>query len=206
MIRRTLDATVAAFALVPGVALAQSAPPAAAPAPAPPASAPAASAAPAASSHSSAPAATSPASVAVGLDQLGGHAVTWDANLEGGFGRAFGDLHPRTVSFGRFRAGVLWAHGEWFTSVGAFYDLSNFTPGTFGIQLEQMHLQSGMWIQVGAGVDVQPHPMGMLSVGWSVLGVEAQYRTFGDGGIGPAIFGKLRIPIGIIGYALANRK
>jgi len=143
---------------------------------------------------------------AISLDQIGGQEVTWDANIEGAFGRAFGDLHARTVSFGRVRGGVLWAHGEWFTSLGAFYDLSNFTPGTFGIQLEQMHLQSGMWIQIGAGVDVQPRAMGMLSVGWSVLGVEAQYRAFGDGGIGPAIFGKLRIPIGIIGFALAHRK
>jgi hypothetical protein len=187
MIRRTLGAagTLIALALVPRVALAQSAPAPASPAPAPPAAASAA---------------------AMSIDQIGPQEITWDANLEGGFGRAFGDIHARTVSFGRVRGGVLWAHGEWFTSLGAFYDLSNFTPGTFGIQLEQMHLQSGMWIQIGGGVDVQPRAMGMLAVGWSVLGVEAQYRAFGDGGIGPAIFGKLRIPLGIIGYALRHRK
>ncbi|WP_394823845.1 hypothetical protein [Pendulispora albinea] len=140
------------------------------------------------------------------LDSLGAHAVTWDANLEGGFGRAFGDIHARTVSFGRLRGGILWVHGQWFTSVGAFYDLSNFTPGTFGIQVEQMHLTSGFWIQAGGGIDVEPRAMGMLSVGWSVIGVEAQYRSYGDAGIGPAVFGKLRIPIGVIGFALANRK
>ncbi|WP_394844136.1 hypothetical protein LZC95_44670 [Pendulispora brunnea] len=142
----------------------------------------------------------------VTLDSLGTHVVTWDANIEGGFGRAYGDNHARTVSFGRIGGGVMWVHGQWFTMGRVFYDLSNFTPGTFGVQIEQMHLSSGVWIQAGGGVDVEPRPMGMLAVGWSVLGVEAQYRSFGDGGIGPAIFGKLRIPIGVIGFALANRK
>jgi len=205
MIRRPLAvasraAFVAVFVFVPRIAAAQSMPEPQAnePAKSEPAAAPAEPAA--------APAAPAKKAERVEtFESMGPHAITWDANLEGGFGRAFGDIHPRTVSFARVRAGILWAHGQWFTSAGIFYDLSNFTPGTFGIQVEQMHLSSGFWIQAGAGIDVEPRAMGMLAVGWSVVGVEAQYRSFGDAGIGPAFFGKLRIPLGLIGFALSNR-
>ena len=138
-------------------------------------------------------------------DSIGEHLVTWDANLEGAYGRAFGENYARTMGFVRGRGGVLWIHGPWYSSAGAFYEWSNITPATFGVQIEQMHLSTGAWIQLGAGIDIEPRPMGTLSLGWSLFGVEAQYRTYGDAGEGAAVFGKLRIPIGVIAHALATQ-
>jgi hypothetical protein len=128
------------------------------------------------------------------------HEVTWDLNLEGGWGRAFGDS-SRPVGFGRVRGGVLWVHEPWYSSAGLFYDFSSFTPATFGVQIEQMHLTTGLWVQVGGGVDVQPRPMVMAALGWSLFGAELQYRDFGsvrDVNAGVAIYATVRIPVSII--------
>jgi hypothetical protein len=172
-----------------------------------------AGAVPAASSTAPAPGAAPPATTSgqtIAYGDMKGfyeREVTWDLNLEGGWGRAFGDA-SRPVGFGRVRGGVLWVHEPWYTSVGLFYDLSSFTPATFGIQTEQMQLTSGLWVQAGAGVDVQPRPMVMAGLGWSIFGVEIQYRDFGsvrDVNTGAAVYGTLRVPVSIIARVFRTR-
>lgn len=140
-----------------------------------------------------------------------GSTLTWDLNAEGAVG-----WHPETgqiVGFGRLRGGLAWIFNSGglapvrFWSLSAFYDLSNLSPATVGIQAESLSLGSGSWVQLGGLFDLQARAGGvMLAGGFSIFGVEVQRRFYEDTGHGPiwALYGKLRIPISIIAFALAK--
>lgn len=134
--------------------------------------------------------------------------ITWDANIDGALGYSFeGDGH--LSGFGRVRGGLLFVNEEdiqapAFRALGLTYEFSDFTPATFGLQFEFMSLNSGAWLQAGAMVDIQPRPGFMLAAGLSLVGVEGQVRWSEGDGAFIAIFGKLRIPLGIIGVALRD--
>ena len=135
-------------------------------------------------------------------DDVGERALTWDLNIEGAYGRAFGDLQ-KPAGFGRIRGGVLRIREPFFYALGATYEISPFTPATFGIQGEAMHLSTGVWLQAGAMIDIQPKPGVMASFGWSLFGAEIQYRSYDKYNLNGtvAVYAKLRIPISIISWA-----
>lgn len=140
-----------------------------------------------------------------------GATLTWDLNVEGAVG-----WHPETgdvVGFGRVRAGLAWILNPGafapvrFWSLSAFYDLSNLSPATIGIQAESLSLGSGSWVQLGGLMDLQARSGGvMLAGGISIIGIEIQRRFYEDNGHGPiwALYGKIRVPISIIAFALAK--
>lgn len=130
---------------------------------------------------------------------------TIDLNLEGGIGRHFGDS-AETFGFGRARAGVMFARWPVFTMIGATYEYNNLSPATFGIQGELLHLSAGIWGQLGGMVDVHGKLGVMAAFGISIIGVEAQYRGYEDVGYGAAVLAKLRLPLGVIMYALDLNK
>ena len=130
---------------------------------------------------------------------------TIDLNLEGGVGRFFGDPKA-TYGFGRARAGVMFARWPVFTMIGATYEYNGLSPATFGVQGELLQLSAGIWGQLGATVDVHGKPGGMVALGFSVIGVEAQYRGYEDKEYGFAVLGKLRVPVGVLLYALDINK
>lgn len=133
------------------------------------------------------------------------YANTIDLNLEGGAGRHFGD-DGKTVGFGRARVGLMLARWPVFTMIGATYEYSNLAPGAFGIQGELLHLSAGFWGQLGAEIDTHAKGGVMAALGFSVVGVEAQYRGYetDSGGLvtGFAVLGKIRVPLGVILYAV----
>jgi hypothetical protein len=134
--------------------------------------------------------------------------ITWDANVDGALGYAYeGDGH--LSGFGRVRAGVLFVNEEdiqapAFRAIGLTYDVSDLTPATFGLQFETLSLNSGAWFQAGAMVDIQPRPGFMLAAGLSLIGVEGQVRWSKEEGAFLAVYGKLRVPVGIIAVALSD--
>ena len=125
------------------------------------------------------------------------HANTWDLNIDGAFGRYLGDS-PTWTGFVRARAGALFIREPLYNALGLTYEYSSLSKGTFGIQAEILHLDLGYWGQLGGLLDVQGHPGLMGAIGWSILGVEAQYRTYDGLGSGVAVYAKIRIPISII--------
>lgn len=134
--------------------------------------------------------------------------MTWDLNVEGALGARFTD-RSHVSGFGRVRGGLLFANevdiaAPTFFMLDLSYELSDFSPATFGLQAEVLSLNSGLSLQLGALVDVQPRPGFMASLGFSVFGVEGQLRWAKDGPEGPiwAIYGKISIPIGVIRVAL----
>lgn len=129
------------------------------------------------------------------------HDTTWDLNIDGAYGRYFGDRDAWT-GFVRARAGVLFIRAPYFNAVGVTYEYSSLSNATFGIQAELLNLEYGVWAQVGGLLDVSGHPGAMAAVGYSLLGLEAQVRSY-DGhddehGTGVALYAKLRIPVSII--------
>ena len=141
--------------------------------------------------------------------------LTWDLNLEGGLGHSLADGGGFS-GFGRVRGGLLLIDASQvgaprFYSLGVFTDLSNLDPEaravrdgmivTYGVQGEVLDLNSGLWAQLGIGVDTAPRPVFVGSVGWSLFGFEAQGRFDPEAGAYAALFGKLRVPIGIIAAA-----
>ncbi|MDB4943169.1 MAG: hypothetical protein JWP97_2703 [Labilithrix sp.] len=134
---------------------------------------------------------------------------TIDLNLEGGAGRHFGDP-AETLGFGRARVGVMFARWPVFTMIGATYEYNNLSPATFGLQGELLHLSGGVWAQAGGMMDIHGKAGVMGALGISIVGVEVQYRGFerDDGGLstGVAVLGKLRVPLGVILYALDQNK
>ena len=127
--------------------------------------------------------------------------VTWDLNLEGGIGSSFAEAGGFT-GFGRVRGGLLSLDVNDFSApmfaLGFFADGSNLdNEVAWGLQGELAFNNAGLWGQLGVGVDGEPSPMAMASVGWAIVGFEAQVRALPDEGVYPVLLGKLRIPIGI---------
>jgi hypothetical protein len=129
--------------------------------------------------------------------------LTWDLNIDGAYGRVFADPEGRWTMFGRVRAGLMYIRDSLYFSLGPTYEISKLQLATFGLQGEVMHIETGLWCQLGALVDVAPHPGLMVAAGWSLFGVEFQAREYDRYGIGeaPALYGKIRIPIGVIARA-----
>lgn len=138
-----------------------------------------------------------------------GAATRLDVNVEGGLG-SLRD-HAGLSGFGRVRVGVLRIvesaidpnASPLFFTVGATYDASPLSLATLGVQTELTHVASGLWGQFGALVDVtKPEPGFMASLGWNVVGIEAQRRRYSqDSGLTTndwAVFGKLRIPVSLL--------
>jgi len=133
-------------------------------------------------------------------------ATTWDMNIDLGYGRVFSDP-GHWSTFGRVRAGVLHVHDTIYLALGATYDLSSLSPATFGVQGEFLHLESGFWLQLGGFIGTPgARPGGMAAVGFSLLGIEAQARSYDDLGSVGAVYLKVRIPIGVLVYGLTHRK
>lgn len=129
--------------------------------------------------------------------------LTWDLNVDGAYGRLFSEPDGRWTMFGRVRAGVMYIRDSLYFSLGPTYEISKLQTATFGLQGEVMHIETGLWCQLGALVDVAPHPGFMAAAGWSLFGIEFQAREYDTYGIGeaPAVYGKIRIPIGVIARA-----
>jgi hypothetical protein len=133
---------------------------------------------------------------------------TWDLNLEGALGKRFLD-DEGLGGFGRVRAGLLHIDESELSSprlsaLGLTYELSDFRPATFGLQGEFLSVGAGLWAQLGAMIDTQPRPGFMGAVGWSLFGAEAQVRWEEDHGAVFGVYGKLRVPISVIVYALED--
>jgi hypothetical protein len=153
------------------------------------------------------PASTTPAIPAAQKVLLGPvyqRANTWDLNIDGAFGRFFGD-DARWTGFVRARAGILFVREPLYNAIGLTYEYSSLSNATFGIQAEILHLDSGFWGQVGGLLDVSGRPGIMAAVGFSLVGIEAQYRSYDGLGDGIAIYAKLRAPIGVLAYVFGTR-
>lgn len=140
-------------------------------------------------------------------------ATTWDLNLEGALGWVLPDTgdswgDKRFTGFLRARAGILRIHDSWYFSAGPTFETSKLQPVTVGLQGEVMNLEAGLWAQAGALFDGGAHPGAMGAIGWSLFGVEAQYRVYDKYNLGevPAVYFKLRIPIGVFFSKYAKRE
>jgi hypothetical protein len=134
-------------------------------------------------------------------DEMGGNAITWDANVDLALGTPIGS-QSQVSGFVRGRVGLMVVRGSKFIMFGGGYEWSNLSYATLNLQAEFMHLSSGFWGQIGALLDLEKVRPGLsVSVGYSILGVELQQRSYQGFGAATAVFGKLRIPLGVIGYA-----
>jgi hypothetical protein len=143
----------------------------------------------------------------LGREPVFRYANTWDLNLDAGGGYVFGDVGKWT-GLARGRVGALIVRNDNFFQLGATAEyLTALKRPAFGIQAEYLHLQLGTWIEAGASVDTKGRPGGMLSVGLSLIGVEAQVRQF-DNAEDPSLvlLAKIRIPIGILVYGIQTNK
>jgi hypothetical protein len=131
-------------------------------------------------------------------------ANTWDLNIDGAAGRFLGD-DAKWTGFVRARAGALLVREPLYWAIGATYEYSSLVNATFGIQAEVLHLDSGLWAQLGVLLDTNAHQGVMAAVGYSLIGAEVQYRTYDGLGSGLAAYVKLRAPIGVIAYVFGRR-
>lgn len=128
-------------------------------------------------------------------------ATTWDLNLEGAVGSTLGRGSAWT-GFGRARFGALVIRDANVFAFGVTYECSTIQPATFGAQVEYMNDNSGLWVQAGPLIDIQPRLGVMLGAGYSLVGVEAQLRSYEPTGATFAVYAKIRIPIGFIAYEI----
>lgn len=183
----------------------------------PPQEPPSAPAAPAsaAPADEGTPAAQAPTAEAApasgGRTRSPGADVGLDLNVEGALGWV--PQRDHFTGFARARVGLLVFFepldpraSQVAISTGMTYDISDLSGATLGLQTELIHLSSGLWGQAGAMVDViTPSPVMMVSLGWSLIGVEVQRRLYDVDHVGSrddlndfGLYAKLRVPISII--------
>ncbi len=139
-------------------------------------------------------------------------ATRFDLDISIGGGYFFGGP-GRGVAFTRVRSGIMFAGWPLILSLGVTGELNNLSAATYGLQAELLHIETGLWAQVGPSVDGHGQFGGMVSVGWSIFGVEAQFRGYDDvifdrgthDGYAFALMGKIRIPIGFVSYIRSRR-
>ena len=133
-----------------------------------------------------------------------------DVNLDAAFGRVFDTPEDRPAYFFRGRVGVLHVRDDFFFTAGVTYDFAKVYrvggfDNNFGIQLELMNIQYGIWGQLGALVDTQGNGGLTVAAGWSLFGAEYQVRNYQELGPTMAFYGKIRIPITIIYHAVVKK-
>ncbi len=176
-------------------------------APLPSASAPASAQAPSSAGSSERPPIAklpNPASSYRGIPRDRG--IGWDLNIEGAYGSLLGevDRDSKGTGFGRIRAGVLFANEPFYYAIGPTFETSNLAGATFGLQGEVVNIGSGLYLQAGGLVDSHAKLGALGAIGWSLFGVEYQYRSYEDLGSVSAVYAKIRIPISMIYRAVKN--
>jgi hypothetical protein len=134
------------------------------------------------------------------LASMNRKATTWDLNLEGGYGKELAD-GGRWTGWGRVRAGLLVVREPRFFALGATLDIANRQRLAIGFQGEVIDTEMGLWLQVGPAMDTKGRLGGSIAAGLSLFGVEAQRRHVDGLGDATILLGKLRIPLGVIGFA-----
>jgi hypothetical protein len=124
--------------------------------------------------------------------------LSWDLNLEGGLGSA----PPTLFALGRLRAGLLVYQGPWYGAVGVTYEISTLALAAIGVQGEILHLGTGLWAQLGGALSTRGQPSAMFAFGWSLVGIEGEWRAPTLAGPNWVILGKLRIPVALIVMAI----
>jgi len=120
----------------------------------------------------------------------------FNLNIDAGYG---GNL-MRQSGMLRLKTGWLGVSEPWYISAGPSISLYHSMPLTVGMQAEVMHLSTGGWLQLEGFVDVEKDVGGMIGLGWSLVGVEFQTRKNHMW----TVFGKLRIPVGILVLMFSN--
>jgi hypothetical protein len=132
--------------------------------------------------------------------------MRWDLNVDLSIGRVFAPSGGRWLGAARVRAGLLFIMEPLFPAVGLTAEVTTLQPARFGVQLESLHLWSGLWMQLGADYDTKARLAFHGAVGHDLLGIEVQSRKHESGDYVWSVFGKVRIPLGIIGMELASSK
>ncbi len=128
--------------------------------------------------------------------------TTWDLNVELGYGRLFRDP-AKWEGFFRGGAGVLFVRDPLFWVLRFTYDYSPRSNATLGTELEANWVETGLWGNLGLMKDANSRYWGgRASVGFAIFGFEGEYRGDASTQTYFAVYGKLRIPLGIIGQAL----
>ena len=132
-------------------------------------------------------------------------ALTWDVNLEAGYGRIFLDPSVALWQY-RVRGGLLLVNDSTYFFAGATWEPNNRSAKIFGAQVEVLQIQAGFWTQLGANFDLDgAHPGFVAAMGLSLVGLEAQYRAHEGAGSAWSLAAKLRLPLGVIGHAWSTR-
>ena len=128
-----------------------------------------------------------------------------DLALEGGYGHAFADNGGVNAAFLRARTGLLFVRDPFFHALGATYEISRWSDASVGLQYE-LTWNRGLWAQLGAFKDVDTrYGGGMASLGFAIVGVEAELRGASQtNGTAFGVYGKVRLPLGILIHALKS--
>ncbi len=128
--------------------------------------------------------------------------TTWDLNVELGYGHVWREP-KKWEGFFRGGAGVLFVRDPLYTVLRFTYDYSPLSTATMGVELEGDWVEMGLWAQAGLMKDANsPYWGGRASIGFAILGFEAEYRGDASTQTYVALYGKLRVPLGILGRAL----
>ena len=128
--------------------------------------------------------------------------TTWDLNLELGYGRVFRDP-AHWEGFFRGGAGLLFVRDPIFWVFRFTYEYSPRSNATLGTELEANWVETGLWANLGLMKDANsPYWGGRVSLGWALFGFEGEYRGDAQAQTYFALYGKLRLPLGVLGQVL----
>lgn len=148
---------------------------------------------------------STPSAYGPAMKRFMARATILDLNLEGGLGHAFA-AGGKNAAFARARTGLTLVRDPFFESFGVTYEYSRWAKATVGLQYE-LDWQKGLWGQLGVFKDVDTRfGGGMLALGLAIVGVEGQVRGAAETGTPAfAVYGKLRLPIGLLIHAFRTR-
>jgi hypothetical protein len=136
---------------------------------------------------------------------MGQYQNTWDLEVGGALGAAFGESDAVVSGAFEGRVGALWLRG---TSFHAFGMIAGWISGTgpwAGVEADWSSTRTGLWMQLATGLSLEERVVGKVAAGFSLFGVDA--RLVGGAGESAEwfLFGHVRVPVRLILLGLTGR-
>jgi len=134
-----------------------------------------------------------------------GQKLYWEGDLldygaEIGLGRDFGDKENSGLL--RLRVGYTIARQSIFMTAAPCIDLYNNQTANFGLHLEAMNFERGVWFAIEPFTNKHLNHGVNLSVGFSLIGYEMEVKKNNKQDLDYTHFLKLKLPVSILVWAL----
>ena len=136
---------------------------------------------------------------------MGRYQNTWDLELGGSLGAAFGESEVVFAGAVEGRLGALWLRGTSFHALGVITGWMQGLGPWSGVEMDWSSTRTGLWMQLATGWSLEERLVGKVAAGFSLFGVDARLVSGQDAPTEWLLFGHVRVPVRLLLLGLTGR-